>query len=106
MYTKVAAFLCPPTRLRWGLAWGYANLGLTMFNTVARPNSVDGWTFCGNLFSSGLVNYSEADSFHPGGVNALLADVSVKFIKSSIAQNIWWALGTKSNGEVISADQY
>jgi hypothetical protein len=36
----------------------------------------------------------------------LLADGSVKFIKSSIAQNIWWALGTKSNGEVISADQY
>jgi prepilin-type processing-associated H-X9-DG protein len=77
-----------------------------MFNTVAQPNSVDGWTFCGNLFSSGLVNYSEADSFHPSGVNALLADGSVNFIKSSIAQNIWWALGTKSNDEVISADQY
>jgi prepilin-type N-terminal cleavage/methylation domain-containing protein/prepilin-type processing-associated H-X9-DG protein len=89
-----------------GLAWGYANMGFTMFNTVALPNSIDGWTFCGDTFSSGIVNYSEADSFHPGGVNTLFADGSVKFIKNSVNRNTWWALGTKSNGEVISADAY
>jgi prepilin-type N-terminal cleavage/methylation domain-containing protein/prepilin-type processing-associated H-X9-DG protein len=89
-----------------GLAWGYADMGFTMFNTVALPNSIDGWTFCGDTFSSGLVNYSEADSFHSGGVNTLFADGSVRLIKNSIAQNIWWALGTKANGEVIGADQF
>jgi prepilin-type N-terminal cleavage/methylation domain-containing protein/prepilin-type processing-associated H-X9-DG protein len=45
-------------------------------------------------------------SYHPGGVNALLADGSVRFIKSSIAGSTWRALGTIAGGEVISADQY
>ena len=45
-------------------------------------------------------------SFHPGGVNTLMADGSVKFIKSSIDGNNWRALGTIAGGEVISADGY
>jgi prepilin-type N-terminal cleavage/methylation domain-containing protein/prepilin-type processing-associated H-X9-DG protein len=47
-----------------------------------------------------------ARSYHPGGVNTLLADGSVRFIKSSIAGPIWRALGSISGGEVISADAY
>jgi prepilin-type processing-associated H-X9-DG protein len=89
-----------------GFLWAYGGLGMTMFNTVALPNSVAGWTYCGVSFTSVLVNYSEADSFHPGGTNALFADGSVRFIKDSIAQNVWFALGTKGNGEVLSADSY
>jgi prepilin-type N-terminal cleavage/methylation domain-containing protein/prepilin-type processing-associated H-X9-DG protein len=50
--------------------------------------------------------FNAARSFHPGGVNALLADGSVKFYKSSINQNIWRALSTSQGGEVISADTY
>jgi prepilin-type N-terminal cleavage/methylation domain-containing protein/prepilin-type processing-associated H-X9-DG protein len=45
-------------------------------------------------------------SWHPGGVNVLLADGSVRFIKNSISPQSWWSLGTKSGGEVISADSY
>jgi prepilin-type N-terminal cleavage/methylation domain-containing protein/prepilin-type processing-associated H-X9-DG protein len=68
-----------------GFAWGYGNLGFTMFNTVVVPNQAAGWTYCGNTYSSGLVNYSEADSYHAGnGVNTLFADGSVKFIKNTI----------------------
>ena len=33
-------------------------------------------------------------SYHPGGVNALLADGSVRFIKSSIAGPVWRSLGS------------
>jgi prepilin-type processing-associated H-X9-DG protein len=47
-----------------------------------------------------------ASSRHSGGVNVLLGDASVKFIKDSIAAPTWWALGTKANGEVISSDAY
>jgi prepilin-type processing-associated H-X9-DG protein len=43
---------------------------------------------------------------HPGGVNALFVDGSVRFVKDSIARQTWWALGTKANGEVISSDSY
>jgi prepilin-type processing-associated H-X9-DG protein len=47
-----------------------------------------------------------ATSNHPGGVNLCMADGSVKFIKDSISPQVWWALGTKNLGEVISADAY
>jgi prepilin-type N-terminal cleavage/methylation domain-containing protein/prepilin-type processing-associated H-X9-DG protein len=89
-----------------GFLWAYGGLGMSMFNTIALPNSIAGWTYCGASYSSVLVNYSEADSFHPGGINVLLADGSVRFVKNSVAQNVWFALGTKANGEVLSADQY
>ena len=47
-----------------------------------------------------------AKSKHPGGVNIGFADGSVKFIKNSINLPTWAALGSKSGGEVISADAY
>jgi prepilin-type N-terminal cleavage/methylation domain-containing protein/prepilin-type processing-associated H-X9-DG protein len=48
----------------------------------------------------------EAFSFHPGGVNALLSDGSVRFVKDSINLASWRALITAAGGEVISADSY
>ncbi len=45
-------------------------------------------------------------SYHPAGVNVILGDGSVRFIKSSIDGMIWRALGTVAGGEVISADAY
>ena len=47
-----------------------------------------------------------ARSYHPGGVNALFADGSVRFVKSSIDGVTWRALGTVAGGEVISGDSY
>jgi prepilin-type N-terminal cleavage/methylation domain-containing protein/prepilin-type processing-associated H-X9-DG protein len=47
-----------------------------------------------------------ADSYHPGGVNILAADGSVRFIKDSVNGNSWRALGTIAGGEVVSADSY
>jgi hypothetical protein len=88
------------------LASNYGNMGFTMFKTVALPNAITGWTFCGNLFSSGRVNYSEADNFHRAGVNVLPGDGSVRFSKNTVNQNIWWGLETRAKGEVIGSDQY
>jgi len=47
-----------------------------------------------------------ARSYHPGGVNTLLADGSVRFVKSSIDGMTWRALGTIAGGEVIGGDSY
>ena len=45
-----------------------------------------------------------ARSRHPGGVNAVLCDGSVRFIKDSISIQTWRALSTSQGGEIISAD--
>jgi prepilin-type processing-associated H-X9-DG protein len=47
-----------------------------------------------------------ARSWHPGGVNVLFADGSVRYIKDSVDGFVWRSLGTVAGGEVVSADQY
>ena len=90
-----------------GKYWFHGAMGQSLFNTVVTPNlQQDQWTDCSSTNSTSLATYSNADSNHPGGVNTLFADGSVRFIKSSIAQTVWWALGTKAGGEVISSDSY
>jgi prepilin-type N-terminal cleavage/methylation domain-containing protein/prepilin-type processing-associated H-X9-DG protein len=71
---------------------------LTRYIHVMPPNT---WS-C----RSGLQIAHNANSHHPGGVNVLFCDGSVKFIKASIGIQTWWAIGTRAGGEVISADQY
>ncbi len=46
-----------------------------------------------------------ANSRHPGGVNVLLADGSVRFVKDTVNIIAWRGLGTRNGGEIISADQ-
>lgn len=90
-----------------GQNWAHGAMAFTLFNTVVGPNNTqDQWTHCSNTGSGSLSVYSNADSWHPGGVQVLLGDGSVRFFKESTNQRIWWALGTKAGGEVISADAY
>lgn len=41
-----------------------------------------------------------ARSRHPGGVNALMADGSVKFVMDTVDRNVWHASWTRSGGEI------
>ena len=47
-----------------------------------------------------------ASSYHGGGVNALFADGSVHYVKSTVSPVTWRALGTVAGGEVTSGDSY
>jgi prepilin-type processing-associated H-X9-DG protein len=93
-----------------GYRWAAGSPGTTSFNTIVPPNSqLYPWGGCrldckGCGFEFG--EFQNATSNHPGGVNCMMADGSVRFIKNSIAMPIWWALGTKANGEIISSDSY
>jgi len=73
-----------------------------MVNELYTPNSPnqDCYSFAQNT------GVKTMRSRHPGGVNAMMADGSVRFMKNSVNQTTWWGLGTKSGGEVISADAY
>jgi hypothetical protein len=48
----------------------------------------------------------QSRSFHEGGVNLCLGDGSVRFVKNSISEYVWWQLMTCQDGTVLSADQY
>jgi prepilin-type N-terminal cleavage/methylation domain-containing protein/prepilin-type processing-associated H-X9-DG protein len=92
--------------LQRGENWAHGSMAMAMFNTIVTPNAYnDTWTHCGRNASSRAV-LSNADSYHPGGVNTLMGDGSVKFIKDSIDMRTWMALGTRNGGEVISSDSY
>ncbi len=93
-----------------GYRWVAGRLGYTLFNTVATPNDknllANGCRFSPTWGGSDSSEINAASSQHPGGVNTLLGDGSVRFIKDSIDRATWWALGSKANGEVISSDSY
>lgn len=80
--------------------------------TVGESPALRG-TLCNNQSGPlGCAYTTEGDAFngarsnHPGGVNALFSDGSVRFIKDTVHPNVWIALGTIHGGEVISADAY
>jgi len=94
----------------------------TMFMTYTPPNSkqpdvmagdAEGRPWCtyglgGNSppCTGGTPVFNAARSRHPGGVNALLGDGSVRFFKDSINFATWRALGSPNGAEIISADSF
>ena len=94
-----------------GYRWAIGNTGFALFNAVQTPNdSQYRFGLCRFDNRTGLwpdnSTFIGAASNHPGGANTLFADGSVKFIKDTVARNVWWGLGTRDGGEVISADSY
>jgi prepilin-type N-terminal cleavage/methylation domain-containing protein/prepilin-type processing-associated H-X9-DG protein len=96
-----------------GVRWHYGAPGHTMYNHRRPPNdpqpdcrgglphsdkSDPNWSF--------LSLNVTARSLHAGGVNSLLADGHVQFIKNTINLATWQALGSRNGGEVISADAF
>ena len=90
-----------------GASWVMGEMCCTEYNHVSGPNTAT----CAGL---GFVNNNMANmpmqvppsSLHPGGVNVLFGDGSVKFIKDGVAVTTWRALGTRDGGESISSDAY
>ncbi len=101
----------------------------------SSPNQFQGWWFSGDMGDSLFTSYYppnaqnhanpeathprywSASSFHPGGVNVLMGDGSVRFIKDTISSQkfkdpqlsiqstpagAWQALGTRNGGEVLN----
>ena len=93
-----------------GQVWALGERGYTLFNTVVPPNATQyPWRTCGMTCAGCSPEGSEvsnANSNHPGGANFCFADGSVKFVKATISMPIYWGLGSKNVGEVISADSF
>jgi prepilin-type N-terminal cleavage/methylation domain-containing protein/prepilin-type processing-associated H-X9-DG protein len=60
----------------------------------------------GNPDGRSTITMASASSSHPGGVNVLLGDGSVRFVRDNIQPRIWYSLATPDGGEAISSDQF
>ena len=85
-----------------GAMWHMGYDSQTRYNHVMPPNTQS----CATGEDGPAPGAHTASSRHPGVVNVLFCDGSVKVIKGTISPQTWWALGTKSGNEVISADAY
>ena len=87
-----------------GEFWWDAHYETGIYNHVMPPNT---WG-CDDANSSWVndAGAATASSRHAGGVNVLMADGSVRFIKTTISTTIWWGLGTRAGNEQMSADSF
>jgi prepilin-type N-terminal cleavage/methylation domain-containing protein/prepilin-type processing-associated H-X9-DG protein len=74
--------------------------GQHIFLHVTQPNTRS----CG--FFINLRAVMPPSSRHPGGVNLLMGDGSVRFVKNTVDLAAWRALGTRAGNEAVSADSY
>jgi len=69
------------------------------------PNGVSGYLYpAANAFGKKAPYAWVFSSKHAGGVNMLMADGSVRFVKNSISPITWWASATMGAGEIVSSD--
>ena len=71
----------------------------TDFFTAATPNS--SIPDCTTGIDTGIF---AARSHHPGGVNASMADGSVRFFGNGIDPAVWHALGSRNGGDVVTLE--
>jgi len=103
-YAAAQACQQTSTAICWTWKGEWVFYGKTMAYTHTQlPNKRS----CGHSGDWGRFgNTVAASSYHPGGVNTLMADGSVKFVKNSINYLSWYGLATVAGGEVISSDSF
>lgn len=85
----------------WSNGWPFGFYAATLYNHVAPPN----WQHldCGSWSAipdvPGEHAIITARSGHAGGVNAALADGTVRFVTNTVELRVWRALGTRDGGE-------
>ena len=79
-----------------GIFWTTGGFAHTQYNHSMPPNSPS--CNVGPWFAH------TAGSFHPGGVNSLMMDGRVRYVKESIDSDVWLSIGTRSGGEIVGGD--
>jgi prepilin-type N-terminal cleavage/methylation domain-containing protein/prepilin-type processing-associated H-X9-DG protein len=84
--------------------WGY---GATMiYSHTQTPNRTSCVYHDINQDGRGTITMVGASSNHPGGVNVLFMDGSVRFVKSSVYYLTWYAIATPNGREAVSSDSF
>jgi prepilin-type N-terminal cleavage/methylation domain-containing protein/prepilin-type processing-associated H-X9-DG protein len=82
--------------------WAYASSQI--YSHTVTPNRLCCEYADQNPDGRATITAQNASSNHPGGVNVLFMDGSVRFIKSSVNYVTWYAIATPDNNETFSAD--
>ena len=93
-----------------GYLWASGEIRCASYNHFYPPNGPK-YDCVANLSTPGpqqytAVGFRAARSNHPGGVNLLLADGSVRFVANGIRLDTWKALSTRAGGEGIDDPNY
>ncbi|HEX3148633.1 MAG TPA: DUF1559 domain-containing protein [Gemmataceae bacterium] len=93
-----------------GYLWATGEIRCASYNHFYLPNDPT-YDCVTNILTPGQQQYTAAGfkaarSNHPGGVNLLLADGSVRFVTNSIGIVAWRALSTRAGGESIIDPNY
>ncbi len=93
-----------PLTSKQGYSWVMGEMCCSTYNHMGLPNTVTcaGLPFPGNM--SNMAMQVPPSSRHMGGVNCLMGDGSVRFVRDSIALDAWRAMGSMDGGEVNSGD--
>ncbi len=79
--------------------WFWEGIDRTYYTHAQEPNGRIPDCLQGALMTPPGI--ATARSLHPGGVNALMGDGSVRFVTETIARSVWRALGTRNGGEIV-----
>ncbi|MFG0332657.1 MAG: DUF1559 domain-containing protein [Maioricimonas sp. JB049] len=73
----------------------------TDYNHIMTPND-NNCTLVPSPDNQGLTFYEAvtSSSAHSGGVHVAFADGAVRFVSDSVDRKVWWAVGTRSNGDI------
>jgi prepilin-type processing-associated H-X9-DG protein len=106
----LSALSSTATHESWvGDCWALGIFGRGLGNFVVppnrkSPNCLGGFTTQTDFDDAPSV--FAASSYHAGGVNIGMCDGSVRFLKDSVNMQALWSIGSRDQGEVVSADAY
>jgi prepilin-type N-terminal cleavage/methylation domain-containing protein/prepilin-type processing-associated H-X9-DG protein len=95
--------MSPPAfgQFQWryrGYPWSEGSMWRSMYNHLLKPNQPCFWPG-----QYGIL-VAPPTSRHPGGVNVLLGDGSVRFVTNGINTDAWTAAGTRAGNETQTLD--
>ncbi|MBX3415893.1 MAG: DUF1559 domain-containing protein [Pirellulales bacterium] len=80
--------------------WILGNYGNTLYNHFYTPNSAT-WDCMNQAQQKGFL---AARSHHPGGVQVLLCDGSVRLIADRVEASLWLGIATRAGREIVSLE--
>lgn len=82
-----------------GMNWLFGDFGYSLYNHVLKPNKptcINGTAHQQGAWTAG--------GFHNAGLNLLLADGNVRFVRDSVDLAVWRAVASRNGGELVTLD--